>query len=197
VVVFDSRAENGHVDVWTIRADGSGLRQITHDPADDVVPSFSRDGRFIYFTSNRTGRAEVWRVASGDGTPEQVTHEGGVNAVESFDGRTLYYTRDVDGALASRPTAGGKERIIRPCVFPVAWAVAPHGLFYEECAGPEAAGSSSHQLRYWDAATGQDRFAATIETDSIHGLSVSPDGKSLVYGYVRATSDLMMIENFR
>jgi Tol biopolymer transport system component len=197
VVVFDSRAENGRVDVWTIRADGSGLRQITHDPADDVVPSFSRDSRFIYFTSNRTGRAEVWRVAAKGGTEKQVTHEGGDLADESFDGRTLYYVRASSGALLSRPTAGGEERTIRSCVVFNAWAVAPHGLFYEECAGPEAAGSSSHQLRYWDAATGQDRLAATIETDSINGLSVSPDGKSLVYDYARATSDLMMIENFR
>jgi hypothetical protein len=161
------------------------------------VPSFSRDGRLIYFTSNRTGRLEVWRVAAKGGTEEQVTHAGGAGAVESFDGRTLYYMRGANGMLLSRPTAGGEERTIRPCVVLIAWAVAPHGLFYEECAGPEAAGSSQHRLRYWDAATGQDRLAATIETDSIDGLSVSPNGRSLVYGYVRATSDLMMIENFR
>ncbi len=51
-------------DIWTIGVDGSGLRQVTHDPADENTPSWSRDGRFIYFRSNRTGRDEVWRVRS-------------------------------------------------------------------------------------------------------------------------------------
>ena len=116
-IVFDSRSEDGHVDVWTIGASGSGLRQITHDPKDDIVPSFSRDGRFVYFTSNRTGRYDIWRVPAGGGTEEQVTHEGGHFPFESADGRTLYYKRGAgDGALLSRPTAGGEERTILRCV---------------------------------------------------------------------------------
>ena len=57
--------------------DGSGLRQITRDPADENMPSWSRDGRFVYYGSNRTGRYEIWRVASGGGTEKQLTHNGG------------------------------------------------------------------------------------------------------------------------
>jgi eukaryotic-like serine/threonine-protein kinase len=197
VVVFDSRAENGHVDIWTIGADGSGLHRITDDPADEMVPAFSRDGRFIYFTSNRAGREEVWRVASAGGAPEQVTHEGGISADESFDGRRLYYMRDPNGMLLSRPTAGGDERMIRPCVRFSAWTVAPRGLVYEACGTSDAARSSRHDVRYWDAATGKDRFVTTLETDQIAGLSVTPDGRALVYGYARATSNLMLMENFR
>ena len=69
-IVFDSRAENGHVDIWTIDASGSGLRQITRDPADDILPSFSRDGNHIYFSSNRTGRLEIWRTPTFGGRDE-------------------------------------------------------------------------------------------------------------------------------
>src|SRR5262249_41119187 len=61
-IVFDSRADNGHVDIWMIDASGSGLRQVTRDSANDTIPSYARDGRFVYFTSDRTGRNEVWRV---------------------------------------------------------------------------------------------------------------------------------------
>jgi hypothetical protein len=44
---------------------------------------------------------------------------------------------------------------------------------------------------------GSDEEVEGIETDSIDGLSVSPDGRSIVYGRSRPASDLMMIENFR
>ena len=139
-IVFDSQAENGHSDVWTIGVDGSGLRQVTHDPADDIVPSWSRDGRFIYFASNRTGRYEIWRVAAGGGTEEQLTREGGVVPFESVDGRTLYYQRSAgDSALLARPTAGGEERTILPCVLTCGYAVAPRGIFHVDCSTPGAA----------------------------------------------------------
>jgi dipeptidyl aminopeptidase/acylaminoacyl peptidase len=172
VIVFDSQAQNGHADVWTIGVSGSGLRQITHDPADDVVPSFSRDGRFVYFTSNRTGRNETWRVPAEGGAEEQVTHESSAMAFESFDGRTLYYQWGINGALLSRPTVGEEERTIRPCVFTLAWAVAPQGLIHEDCSAPGVSGSRQRNLRYWDAATGQDRQVATLDIDMIQGFSV-------------------------
>jgi Tol biopolymer transport system component len=196
-IVFDSQGEDGHFDVWTIGVDGSGLRQVTHDPADDIVPSWSRDGRFLYFTSNRTGRFEVWRVAVGGGPEEPVTREGGVFCFESFDGRTLYYQRSMNGALLARPTAGGEEGAIRSCVVSWAWAVGPRGLYYEDCGVADAADSPLRALRYRDDATGRERSAATLETDGIEGLSVSPDGRTLVYGRSKATSDILMIENFR
>jgi Tol biopolymer transport system component len=90
-VLFDSQAENGHSDVWLIGVDGWALRQITHDTADAVVPTWSRDGRVVYFASNRTGRFEVWSTAAEGGPEEQLTRDGAVMPFESFDGRTLYY----------------------------------------------------------------------------------------------------------
>jgi Tol biopolymer transport system component len=196
-IVFDSLGDDGHRDIWTIGVDGSGLRQLTRDSLDDTVPSWSRDGRFVYFASNRTGRNEVWRVPGGGGAEEQVSHEGGVFPLESVDGRTLYYQQVRNGALVARSTTGGEERVVLPCVLSWSWAVAPHAIVHEDCAAPAAAASLKRSLRAWDAETQQDRLVATIEADRISGLSVAPDGLSIVYGRGLATSDLMMIENFR
>jgi serine/threonine protein kinase/Tol biopolymer transport system component len=192
-IVFDSQAEDGRVTVWTIGVDGSGLRQITHGPGDDILPSWSRDGRFIYFATNRTGRHEIWRVPAGGGSEGQVSRDGGRFALESVDGRTLYYRRE-DGALMARPTAGGEPRAILPCVPIYAYAVAPRGLFHQDCLTTD---SPQRTVSYWDAATRQNRAVATLDADWIGGLSVSPDGQSILYGRGSTTSDLMMIENFR
>jgi Tol biopolymer transport system component/tRNA A-37 threonylcarbamoyl transferase component Bud32 len=197
-IAFDSRSDDGQWDIWTIGIDGLGLRQVTHDPLCAIVPSFSRDGRWIYFGSNRTGRHEVWRVAAAGGTDEQVTHEGGSVPVESFDGRTLYYLRTWWGAaLLARPTSGGTERTILPCVNVKSYAVGPQGIFHVDCNPPETLFPSQRALRYWDAATGRDRVVGTFEASVTEGLSVSPDGRSILYDRSTQTIDLMMIENFR
>jgi eukaryotic-like serine/threonine-protein kinase len=53
-VAFDSRAgENSDIYVML---EGGAPRRITSEASDDVVPSWSSDGRWIYFSSNRTGR---------------------------------------------------------------------------------------------------------------------------------------------
>jgi len=196
-IAFDSQAESGPVDVWMIRVDGSGLHQVTHDPANETGPSFSRDGRFLYFTSNRTGRDEIWQVAVGGGTEEQITREGGSGpALESFDGRCLYYRRASDRVLLARQTTGGEARTILRCVDD--YTVESRGILYLECAGPPGSAGSRRKLRRWDAATGQDRLVASIEATIVIGLSVSPDGRTILYGHSSwGTADLMMIENFR
>lgn len=198
-IAFASQAEDGHWDIWTIGVDGSGLRQVTRDPADENTPSWSRDGRHIYFSSNRTGRREVFRVAAAGGTEEQLTHEGGCNPHESRDGRALYYMKvDSDGPLLARPTAGGEERVILPCISEFSYAVGPEGVFHVDCGTPEAPVASQRVLRHWNASTGEDRPVATFEADFLAGLSASPDGRTILYGASPwGTGDLMMIEDFR
>ncbi len=203
-IAFDSQAGNGRFDVWTIGVDGSGLRQVTRDPADENMPSWSRDGYWIYFSSNRTGREEVWRIAASGGREEPVTREGGCVPFESADGRALYYMRSWESsALLARPTAGGAERTLFRRVDSGSYAVGVQGIFHVDCnrpGSPHPLGlppTSQRVLRYWDAATGQDRPVGTFESNWVGGLSVSPDGRSIIYTFSTDTSDLMMIENFR
>jgi serine/threonine protein kinase/Tol biopolymer transport system component len=200
LIAFDSAGEDGRYDIWTIRVDGSGPRRVTFDPADENMPSWSRDGRFLYYGSNRTGRYEIWRVPVAGGPEEQVTREGGFLPFESLDGRTLYHMRaDGDAPLLARPTSGGGERTIAPCVTRWGYAVGPRGAFHVDCRTSEGPAASHRALRHWDAATGRDRIASPdFEPDrDIAGISASPDGATLIYAPAVIRSDLMMIENFR
>jgi hypothetical protein len=74
---------NGNWDIYTVRADcdpsGSqgekdcGLRQLTDDPADDVLPAWSPDGRSIAFVSMRDGNPEIYVMDNGGQNQRRLT----------------------------------------------------------------------------------------------------------------------------
>ena len=88
-IVFDSRPR-GKSDILVINAESRAQQNLTADTYEDMVPSWSRDGRWIYFSSTRgsDGEFQVWKMPVEGGQPIQVTKKGGWEAFESFDGTT-------------------------------------------------------------------------------------------------------------
>jgi len=74
--------------------DGGLPRRLTTASSDENVPSWSRDGRWIYFSSDRTGKRQIWKAPAEGGEAVQVTKQGGFSAFESPDGKFVYYTKD-------------------------------------------------------------------------------------------------------
>ncbi len=98
---------DGLNNLWVIRPDGTGLRQVTKETSQDVnSPTWSPDGQYLYarkhFVEQRSlGAGEVWMWHLSGGTGLKVTDRGqtwqkdaGEPAV-SPDGRYLYYSKDV------------------------------------------------------------------------------------------------------
>ena len=65
-LVFMSWDENNW-NVYSANLDGSGLRALTLNPANDGLPTWSPDGRYVAFVSDRDGAWAVWTVRR-DGT---------------------------------------------------------------------------------------------------------------------------------
>jgi Tol biopolymer transport system component len=194
-IAFASQAEEGKSDIWTIDADGGSPRRLTLDPGNENTPSWSRDGRWIYFVSDRSGADEIWRIPATGGSEERVTHGGGSFAYESADGRTLFFMRATlaNGPLFALPLAGGPERKVLACVSAIGFAVGTAGVYHLGC----TANLRSRPLYLLDPATGQDRLLGKLEL-ATQGLTVSPDGKTILYTKMENEgSDLVMIENFR
>ena len=85
------------LNLFTMNPDGSDLAQVTEGPYLDHRPSFSPDGRWIAFASNRSGDAAIWRVpADGSSDPTPVfTDHWGFRPWYSGDGnRILFYGPD-------------------------------------------------------------------------------------------------------
>ena len=54
-----------NTDIYVCRVDGTNLQQLTYHAADDLSPVWSRDGKYIYFISQRGSSAAVaniWRM---------------------------------------------------------------------------------------------------------------------------------------
>jgi Tol biopolymer transport system component len=186
--------EGGNTDIYVIRASGGKPIRLTTDPADDEVGSWSRDGNWIYFSSRRTDRDEVWKVPAGGGEDIQVTRNGGGTVFESPDGMSIYYTKaERSGALWKMPVSGGEQSQVLPSVYERAFCFANEGIYF--IPKPGADGKSS--IQFLSFHTAKVKTVCPISGSPSSGLSVSPDGRSLLFTQIDdAGSDLMLVENF-
>jgi Tol biopolymer transport system component len=194
-VAFDSNPE-GNTDIYVIRASGGKPMHLTTNPADDEAPSWSRDGKWVCFASIRTGRWETWKVSAGGGEAVQVTRNGGGTAFESPDGKSIYYTKGemMSGPLWKMPVSGGEEGQVVPSMVWRAFSLVNDGIYF--IAEPNADGKSS--IQFLSFATGKVKTVARMSGTSSEGLSVSPDGRFLLFSqFDEPGSDLMLVENFR
>ena len=197
-----------NVDIYVISASGGTPQQVTTSPAIDSLPSWSIDGRFIYFGSHRDGQVQVWRVpSSGEepGNARQVTRGGGFAAIESTDGH-VYFTKRMSGTLDPRnalwriPVEGGDEEVVVEGFRSSHgnWDLTAKGLYFVD-EEPSSSGTS-WVVRF----QGFDRRHATEVARLRHppflagpAISVSSDGRWMLSTQSQGESDLMLVETFR
>lgn len=52
-----------NLDIYLMNTDGSNLRRLTNHPGKDVFPSWSPDGQYLVFRSDRNGNNEIYRIS--------------------------------------------------------------------------------------------------------------------------------------
>jgi serine/threonine protein kinase/Tol biopolymer transport system component len=196
-IVFHSRRGAKELpDIFSISPAGTGLRRLTDRPSFHMSPNFSRDGKWMYFNSGRAGQRDIWKVPASGGPATRVTQHGGWLAQESADGKWLYYTKSVRvGVLWRMPLEGGNEEpVVEAVANALAFTVAERGVYYLT-AKPDFSGGTIYFLGY---AGGQPKTIGALDRSPFVGLSLSPDGKHLMYSQMdRFDADLMLVENFR
>lgn len=92
--VMEGETSEFRSQIWVASADGRRNTQFTRGEESANSPAFSPDGRFLAFTTARSGKNQVWILPLDGGEAEQVTDaESGVASYRwSPDGRHIAYT---------------------------------------------------------------------------------------------------------
>jgi Tol biopolymer transport system component len=165
--------------------------------ADNLSPSWSHDGKWLYFASKRGNEPfQAWKILADGGAPIQLTTNGGISPVESPDGRFLYFSKYEQGGLWRKPLEGGEEtevlREIPGYEWPN-WVVTREGIYFLKFDQ-----TSLGRVKFLEFTTGKIVPVWNFDRYVGWGLAGSQNGRSVVYiQHEFSESDIMLIKNFR
>ncbi|MDX1481927.1 MAG: winged helix-turn-helix domain-containing protein [Woeseiaceae bacterium] len=186
-------------EAFLVEASGGLPRMISDGESGARAPSWSRDGRYVFFTRgfNDCGSEELWRRQLDSGEEARLS-DCASRPLAGDDGRVYFYDKRVNG-ISSVPATGGDARIelsgAEACYAPAtSWTLWRSNLVYVDCA--------DLTIRMLDLETRQTtELAAPLAAEQLFedlSLDVSPDGEWILLSRVdRSASDLILIEPFR
>lgn len=116
----DLAANKGRTDIWRLDLTHKGAtpeKLVAEATVNESAPTFSPDGRWVYFLSDKGGHGNVWRVAASGGEASPVTIDqdiGGFRLAPTGDKLVVWADRPVGAkSLADTKTAnkGSSARI--------------------------------------------------------------------------------------
>ncbi len=205
-LVFEAQID-GQPDIFVLTCELNTSRcgepqRLTFDRSSEFLPTWSADGRFIYFALRGGGPWNIWKQPADGGSAQQVTQNRAFLARESPDGRWIYFARPDKLEVWRMPTPNFRsslkeELIVGPPYSPHAATWTLHGdevLFLDVAKENNVAA-----IRACDIRTRRTRTileAAEISTDD--KLSVSPDGKWVLCSKLdRSGSNIMVSDDLR
>lgn len=176
---------------------GGTPRRLTQNAC---CPSWSRDGRTLYFHRDRGTAYLVMKIPAAGGTPVPV---GGLESsneflvdsgpLESPDGQSLHYRQS--DSIWRVPLQGGQPERVVQVAGCQSWVVRKEGLYTIGVFSTGVAGRNP--ILFHPARGGPPIEIAATASRSEPGLSVSPDGNSVLFSqtdYVR--TNLMFLRDF-
>ena len=122
------RGPDQEQDVWVMPVKGGKETRLTDAPGLDDGPEYSRDGKYIWFNSVRTGRMQAWRMRANGKEQTQMTFDEDMNSWFphiSPDGKKVVYIAyhdyevdpgshiaDLNVQLRMIPASGGDPEVL-------------------------------------------------------------------------------------
>jgi len=159
-------------------------------------PSWSHDGKWIYFTGGPAAESRIYRCPAAGGDAVPLSAQAAYSPLESLDGKTIYF-----GSRPSRPTLEslpverpgtespleGMPRLLNADF----WTITAGGIY-------SVPADAQRSFRYFDFNTRKIRQVFDAQRQLAGGMSVSPDGRWILYSEVdEENRDIMLIDPFR
>jgi Tol biopolymer transport system component len=196
-LTFHARID-GQADIFSLASAGGAAKRLTTDHSDDLVPTYSRDGQHIYFTSWRSGSRQIWKMSADGAKATQITRSGGYLARESPDRERIFYCHlsPEQGVWSVSVTGGDETRITGPYSPRLCGLAVGAGGLYYTAASPEP---SRQTIQYFNFSSRENRPVVLSERPLGYlSLDISPDGRHLVYSRTdHSQSDLMLVRDFQ
>jgi len=132
-MAFEGRRPETQSDIWTLSLESDAEPvPFQQTEADETLPAFSPDGRWIAYQSDVSGRYEVYLMPfPGPGGRYQVSAEGGTHPRWNPNGAELFYRHEgrviaVDVSLTREPELG-RPRVLFDGPYEDVYDVAPDG----------------------------------------------------------------------
>jgi Tol biopolymer transport system component/tRNA A-37 threonylcarbamoyl transferase component Bud32 len=157
-----------------------------------VPVSFSRDGRWLYFSSMQTGDVELYRYSrrTGELRPVMRGRRASV-AVDSPDGQTLYFALpEEDRGLWKMPAGGGPAvQVLPKLARRTMFDIGPEGVYYMTKESREAV------IRLRRFADGKDYDLHRTPSSPGWGFQLAPDRRSLIFSqYESDHSKILLLQ---
>jgi Tol biopolymer transport system component/DNA-binding winged helix-turn-helix (wHTH) protein len=194
-IAFDSRPR-GHWEIYVADVAEQKPRKLVTSVSDVVRPHWSRDGKWLYFRAEEPGRTGIYRCPAAGGDAIALSYDTGVSPKESFDGKTVYFASTFSkpvlrkvSLLALPGTASEVDGLPRVSHAGL-WALSTGGIYFVPAEAPRS-------LRYFNFATKQIRPIFEVDKYFGSGLSISPDGRWIMFSLVDdVNSDIMLVDHF-
>lgn len=183
-IVFDARPM-GHSAIYRMAVNQGKPELVEDQPPFEVRrPSWSRDGRYVYFDTTRGGAPEIWRRDLKTNQDQVVAPAGFIVGIESPDGGQLFYQENEQRHVwVSDPDGGNPRQLSQVSPTPdLDWTPVGTSIYFASSASTGGA-----DILAFDLSTNKLRKLGHVSQNLALGtpsLVVSPDGRTLLYAAI-------------
>jgi len=207
--VFGARNQSQGISVWRADIDGGNSKQLTTGSL-DILPNCSPDGKFILY-SDASGAGRVMRIGIDGGAPTQLTKEFMESPRASPDNKTMaaFYRPDLSKPpkIAIVGLEGGEIRSLYDVPnetitgtgdggHKLEWTKDGKNVIYAVYKD-EVASIWAQPIGAPGAPPAAPKRIASFPSESrVWAVSISPDGKQVLYSSGRDVTDAVLISHF-
>jgi Tol biopolymer transport system component len=192
-IAFDSRA-SGSSGIYVEDINERLPRQVKTDSPNLALPAWSEDCQWLFASD---GHDNLYRLSSQGGPTTRISDKGSWFSIVK-DGKVFFNTRETNNvALWSKPMGGGEEERLKGMPnldASASWTATARGIYYTSSSSRPTA------INFYDFSSRSAKrlFSLPQPPTPGGGLSVSPDGRWLLYTQTDdAQNDIMLAEGFQ